>query len=41
MDMYLTKPESGSMDSMYRTSSDKMFIFVNRRPITDKDMEKV
>ena len=41
MDMFLIRPESDNVDIMYRTSSDKMFIFVNKRPITDKELEKV
>jgi len=39
--MYLVKKLSLANDLVYRTSSDRMFLYANSRCIRDKDIEKV
>ena len=35
------KDNSMDNDSLYRTSNDRMFLYVNKRTIRDKEIEKV
>lgn len=39
--MHIVKQESVDVENLYRTNADRIYLYVNTRPVTDKAIEKV